>query len=335
MTFENGPATSIGALLENGDVVDFAAAPELPATMARFVALGQPGLDRAAELVAELSAAGKTVRGARLLAPIRPPNNVMCVGKNYLDHAGEFAGSGFDASQRQVVPDHPVVFTKARSSIAGPGQEIDVSADSTGTSDYEGEVAVVIGAGGVRIPAVEAWRHVYGYTIVNDLTVRALQKRHVQFFIGKSAATYCPMGPCLVTRDEIGDVSGLRVRTRVNGELRQDAPLADLIFPIPTLIETISAAVALEPGDVIATGTPAGVGLGFDPPRFLVPGDMVEISVDVSGALLVVPAALPNSATKVYEPGARPVTSSTAACAPGVRATSVPSATTLVPSRKR
>jgi 2-keto-4-pentenoate hydratase/2-oxohepta-3-ene-1,7-dioic acid hydratase in catechol pathway len=222
----------------------------------------------------------------RLLAPIRPPNNVMCIGKNYVEHAREFAGSGFDASSQQAVPAHPVVFTKARSSIVGPGDDIEVSADPTGTSDYEGELAVVIGRGGTGIRAEDAEQHVYGYTVVNDVTVRELQKRHVQFFLGKSAATYCPMGPHIVTRDEVPDVTACWVRTRVNGEERQAAPVADLIFTIPTLIEAISASVRLEPGDVIATGTPAGVGIGYDPPRYLVPGDVVEVSVDGIGALV-------------------------------------------------
>lgn len=276
VTFRGG----IGALLGNGDVVDFFADPALPRTMAEFVAQGPSALKRAAEIETVVPAGEVT-----LLAPILPPNNVMCVGKNYVDHAQEFAGSGFDASQKQALPDHPIIFTKARSSIIGPGEDIQVSADLTGTSDYEGELAVVIGVGGVRIPAAEAWSHVYGYTIVNDLTVRELQKRHVQFFVGKSAATYCPMGPCLVTRDEIEDVTTLWVRTSVNDEERQAAPLADLIFDIPTLIETISTTVALEPGDVIATGTPAGVGIGFDPPRYLQPGDRIEITVDGIGTL--------------------------------------------------
>ncbi|MEO3860522.1 fumarylacetoacetate hydrolase family protein [Acrocarpospora sp. B8E8] len=279
VTFDTG----IGALRENGDVIDFAADPTLPRTMLEFVAAGRPALDRAARLLA--SAPPIPADEVVLRAPIRPGNNIMCVGKNYLDHAKEFAGSGFDASQRQTVPDAPVVFTKALSSIVGPGEDVTVSADATGTSDYEGELAVVIGDGGSRIPAADAWRHVYGYTIVNDLTVRELQKRHVQFFIGKSAATYCPMGPYLVTSDEIADVTALWVRTRVNGELRQAAPVADLIFPIPTLIEAISTAVILEPGDVIATGTPSGVGIGFAPPRFLTPGDLVEVSVDGIGTL--------------------------------------------------
>jgi 2-keto-4-pentenoate hydratase/2-oxohepta-3-ene-1,7-dioic acid hydratase in catechol pathway len=241
--------------------------------MVDFVALGAEGLERAA--AAQASAPRVALDDVRLLAPIRPRNNVMCVGKNYHEHAREFAGSGFDASQKQTIPDAPVIFTKALSALVGPGDEVRVSDDRTATSDYEGELAVVLGADA----------NVYGYTIINDVTIRDLQKRHVQFFIGKSAATYCPMGPVLVTADEIGDVGVLRVQTRINGELRQDAPVKDLIFDIPCLIATISAAVRLEPGDVIATGTPAGVGLGFTPPRFLKPGDLMEVEIEGIGTL--------------------------------------------------
>ncbi|MEU6642766.1 fumarylacetoacetate hydrolase family protein [Saccharomonospora sp. NPDC046836] len=280
VTFRHDNRTGIGALRPDGAVIDFAADPGLPETMVEFVGQGKAALARAVEVTAALHAAEVT-----LLAPIRPRNNVMCVGKNYVDHATEFSGSGFDASQRQALPDQPIIFTKALSSVIGPGEDIDVSADRTATSDYEGELAVVIGAGGTRIAAEDAEDHVYGYTIVNDMTIRELQKRHVQFFVGKSAATYCPIGPCVVTRDEIEDVTALWVRTTVNGEQRQAAPVADLIFDIPTLIETISAAVALEPGDVIATGTPAGVGIGFDPPRYVRPGDRIEITVDGIGTL--------------------------------------------------
>lgn len=284
VTFRTPSGTSIGSMRDNGDVVDFAADPELPKTMVEFVAQGHSALERAAAL----HASGSAVPAAEvtLLAPIRPRNNIMCIGKNYTEHAREFAGSGFDASQTQAVPSHPIVFSKALSSIIGPGDDIDVSADDTGTSDYEGELGVVIGEGGIKISASDAWQHVYGYTVINDMTVRELQKRHVQFFIGKSAATYCPMGPLIVTRDEIDDVTTLWVRTRVNGEERQAAPLSDLIFSIPTLIEVISASVALEPGDVIATGTPAGVGIGFDPPRYVLPGDVIEVHVDGIGTLM-------------------------------------------------
>jgi 2-keto-4-pentenoate hydratase/2-oxohepta-3-ene-1,7-dioic acid hydratase in catechol pathway len=268
----------LGVLDEAGDVVDLG-----PGDMCDLVA---GWADRGAD-VAALAASGPSipVGEVRLLAPLRPRNNVMCVGKNYAEHAAEFAGSGFDASQRQVVPDAPVIFTKALSSMVGPGDDVDVSADATGTSDYEGELGVVIGRGGRGIAAADAWEHVFGYTIVNDLTVRELQKRHVQFFLGKSAATYCPTGPLLVTRDEVPDPTRLWVRTTVNGEQRQAAAVADLIFDIPTLVEAISRSVLLEPGDIIATGTPAGVGIGFDPPRYLVPGDVVEVSIDGLGVL--------------------------------------------------
>jgi 2-keto-4-pentenoate hydratase/2-oxohepta-3-ene-1,7-dioic acid hydratase in catechol pathway len=268
--------------LDGDQVVDFAADPSLPHEMTSFIALGRDGLDRAAALG---SGSRLPLGSVRLLPALRPPNNVMCVGKNYVEHAREFASSGFDASQQQHVPDHPVIFTKSLSSIVGPGDPVTVSADVTGTSDYEGELGVVIGTGGLGIDATDAFDHVYGYVVVNDLTVRELQKRHVQFFIGKSASTYCPIGPCVVTADEIADITASRVRTWVNGELRQDAPVSDLIFDIPRLISTLSSTVRLEPGDLIATGTPAGVGLGFDPPRFLSAGDEVTVTIDGVGTL--------------------------------------------------
>jgi len=283
VTFTHADRTQIGALVDD-EVVPFSADPDLPDTMVDLVAAGDEALKRAALLVE--SGERLPVGEVTLRAPLRPRNNVMCIGKNYRDHAAEFAGSGFDASQKQAVPDHPIVFTKALSSIVGPGDPVDVSSDATGTSDYEGELAVVIGRGGRGISANDAMEHVFGYTIVNDMTVRELQKRHVQFFLGKSAATYCPMGPALVTADEVDDVTALWVRTRVNGEERQAAPVSDLIFDIPTLIEAISSSVVLEPGDMIATGTPAGVGIGSTPPRYVRPGDVVEVSIDGLGTLV-------------------------------------------------
>ena len=280
VTYTHLDRIGIGALSDDG-VVAFRHDPTLPTDMVAFVALGADGLERAAQIVAD----PLPLEDVRLHAPIIPPNNVICVGKNYLEHAHEFSGSGFDASQEQAVPDHPVIFTKARSSIVGPGDTVVVSADLTRTSDYEGELGIVIGDGGIRIAGADAWGHVYGYTIVNDMTVRDLQKQHVQFFLGKSADTYCPIGPCLVTADEIDDITVARVRTWVDGELRQDAPVSDLIFDIPRLIESISLAVRLETGDLIATGTPAGVGLGFTPPRFVSPGQEVVVTIDGVGTL--------------------------------------------------
>ena len=282
ITFQTESGPAIG-LLDGEEIIPLDADPALPAAMVDFVVLGADGLERAAAL--QRTAARIPAAGVRLLAPIRPLNNVMCVGKNYHEHAREFAGSGFDASAKQTVPEAPVIFTKALSAIAGPGDDVRVSDDATATSDYEGELGVVLGPGGHKVSEADAHRHVYGYTIVNDVTIRDLQKRHVQFFIGKSAATYCPIGPVLVTADEVDDPGSLRVQTRINGELRQDAPVKDLIFDIPQLISSISTAVRLEAGDVIATGTPAGVGLGFTPPRFLAAGDVMDVTIDGIGTL--------------------------------------------------
>lgn len=284
VTYRQADAAPAIGVLDGGKVVPLAHDPELPLAMVDFVARGADGLAAADAVVT--SGPRVPLDEVRLLAPIRPRNNVMCVGKNYYDHAKEFAGSGFDASQKQVVPDEPVIFTKALSSLSNPGDDVRVSADPTNTSDYEGELGVVIGPGGHQIREADAFDHVYGYVIVNDFTIRDLQKQHIQFFIGKSAATYCPMGPMLVTADEVGNVGALRLQTRVNGELRQDVEVKNLIFDIPRLIAAISNAVLLEAGDVIATGTPVGVGLGFTPPKFLVPGDVVEVSIDGLGTLV-------------------------------------------------
>lgn len=221
----------------------------------------------------------------RLLAPIRPRKNVMAVGRNYRDHAAEFSASGFDASEKQVIPDDPVIFTKAPTSVIGPGEPIILANDPTGTTDYEGEMAVVIGSHAHKVSEDEALDHVFGWTIVNDVTARDLQKRHVQWFIGKSPDTFCPMGPWVVTVDELPVIEDSWMRTRVNGELRQEAPISALIFGVRRLISTLSEVMTLEPGDVIATGTGLGVGIGFDPPKYLQSGDVVEISIDGIGTL--------------------------------------------------
>jgi 2-keto-4-pentenoate hydratase/2-oxohepta-3-ene-1,7-dioic acid hydratase in catechol pathway len=221
----------------------------------------------------------------RLLAPLVPKKNIMAVGRNYRDHAREFSDSGFDASEKQMIPDDPVIFTKAPTSVIGPDDPIVLANDPTGTTDYEGEMAVVIGRTARNVAADDALDHVFGWTIVNDVTARALQKRHVQWFIGKSPDTFCPMGPSITTIDELPDIGASWLRTTVNGEPRQEAPISALIFDVPTLIATLSEVMTLEPGDVIATGTGLGVGIGFDPPRYLAPGDVVEVSIDGVGTL--------------------------------------------------
>ncbi|TCL05161.1 fumarylacetoacetate hydrolase family protein [Sodalis ligni] len=223
----------------------------------------------------------------QLLAPIpRPARNILCVGKNYHQHAVEFQASGFDASASENTPEFPVIFTKAPSSVIGPEMAIPAYLDYSESTDYEGELAVVIGRGGRNIAKADALTHVFGYTIVNDVTSRTLQQTHRQWFLGKSLDGYCPMGPAIVTADEIPAPEQLQLKTWVNGELRQHAGVADLIFDIPTLIETISRTMSLESGDIIATGTCAGVGIGFTPPRFLRHGDRVEIEIQPIGRLV-------------------------------------------------
>jgi 2-keto-4-pentenoate hydratase/2-oxohepta-3-ene-1,7-dioic acid hydratase in catechol pathway len=256
-----------------------------PAASVAMVA-GMPAGERRALFRGIGKAPVAPLKGSRLLAPIpRPARNIFCVGKNYHEHAREFANSGFDATAKEVVPEHPVVFTKQPTSVCGPGDRIPAHLDDTNSVDYEGELAVIIGAGGRGIPAAKAMDHVFGYTIVNDVTSRQLQQKHRQWAIGKGIDGFCPMGPAVVTADEIQDPGAMRLRTWVNGELRQDAPVKDLIFDIPTLIGTISRYITLEPGDIIATGTPAGVGIGFTPPRFLAKGDRVKIEISEIGVL--------------------------------------------------
>lgn len=221
-----------------------------------------------------------------LRAPVpRPRRNVFCVGKNYFEHAHEFAASGFDSSAAAgAVPDAPIVFSKLPECVIPSGAPIRIDPAVSTAVDYEAELAVIIGKGGRNIPAAEALDHVWGYTIVNDVTARDLQGRHKQWLLGKSQDTYCPMGPVAVTADEI-DLKATALRCWVNGELRQDAVTSQLIFDVPTLIATISTGITLIPGDIIATGTPAGVGIGFDPPRYLRAGDRVRIEISGIGSL--------------------------------------------------
>ena len=256
---------------------------DLPGTILDVIRGGPTMLERIAAAL-KTGAAQPLAEGSyRLLAPIpRPAKNIFCVGKNYVEHAKEFQDSGFDQSSGgQEVPDLPIVFTKAPTSVIGPGAEVIAAHDADGTLDYEGELGVVIGQGGRGISKQDAYAHVFGYTVINDITARKAQNAHKQWFLGKSCDTFCPMGPAIVTADELGEVTEMRLTTHVNGELRQDAVVRDLIFDIPTIIETISRAITLEPGDIIATGTPVGVALGFTPPKFLKPGD--EVAVEISG----------------------------------------------------
>ncbi|MES2787755.1 MAG: fumarylacetoacetate hydrolase family protein [Pseudomonadota bacterium] len=223
----------------------------------------------------------------KLTAPLpRPRRNIFCVGKNYYAHAREFAGSGFDSSAKSGgdIPAHPIIFTKVPECVVGPSDAIVIPKGVSDAIDYEVELAVVIGKGGKGIAAADAMDHVWGYTIINDVTARDWQARHQQWDMGKSFDTFCPMGPWLVSKDEC-DGNKVQVRCWVNGEIRQDANTADLIFNIPFLIETLSAGITLYPGDIIATGTPVGVGIGFKPPKYLVAGDVVKMEIEGIGVI--------------------------------------------------
>lgn len=212
------------------------------------------------------------------LSPIpRTPKNVICVGKNYHDHATEM---GDDAA-----PEKLMIFTKAPTAIAADEEALPIHAETTDTLDYEGELAVVISKEGRNIPTQLAYDHVFGYTIANDVTARDIQRAHGQFFLGKSLDGTCPMGPYLVTKDEIPNPNDLSLVTKVNDEVRQNGHTSDMIYKVEDIISEVSRFVTLEPGDVILTGTPAGVGKGMTPPAYLKEGDTVKISVEGIGTL--------------------------------------------------
>lgn len=228
----------------------------------------QPGLDPAS---------------VRLLAPIpKTPKNIFCIGRNYRSHAAEAARF---LGQPESIPEHPMIFTKPYTAIIDPDSAIRFEPEVTEQLDYEGELAVIIGKAGRNIPRAEAMEYVYGYTLMNDVTARDLQHQHKQYFKGKGLDTYAPLGPAVVPRDAVGDVTALRLQTFVNGELRQNDTISSLIFSIPELIQVISLGMTLEPGDIISTGTPAGVGVGFTPPRYLRDGDVVEVEIAEIGRL--------------------------------------------------
>ncbi|CAG7924690.1 unnamed protein product [Penicillium olsonii] len=241
----------------------------------QVVVVGEQGITTSGEQPLPLSS-------VKHLPPISG-RDVLAVGKNYVEHAREFNSSGYDASDKIDQPTHPVIFTKRATSIIGPEDPILLHSDFTSTADYEGEIGVILGKPGFQISEENALDHVWGYTIINDMTARERQRDHKQFFLGKSPDTFCPIGPVAVPKESLPQ--DLTIQTFVNEEKRQEANLSDLIFSVPNLIATISAGQTLQVGDVIATGTPAGVGFGFRPMRFLKTGDEISISVTGLGTL--------------------------------------------------
>lgn len=253
----------------------------LPDTMIDCISMGEAFYNKVVELtnLAKNEELYILIDDVKLLAPIpRPAKNIFCVGKNYAEHAIEM-GSADD------IPEHVMVFTKAPTTVIGPNEQILNHAEITNQLDYEGELAVIIGKRGIGIKREEALDYVFGYTIINDITARDLQSKHKQFFLGKSLDTTCPMGPWIVHTSSIKKPNQLNIETLVNKEVRQQSNTEHFIFPIEEVIEVLSKGMTLEPGDIIATGTPAGVGKGFKPPRFLNAGDLIEIEIESIGTL--------------------------------------------------
>ncbi|ODV03848.1 MAG: hydrolase [Rubrivivax sp. SCN 70-15] len=272
----------VGVVSADGlQVTAFALAPDA----ARRGAL--PLIEAAArgEPLPALEAAALPLAQVQLAAPIPlPRRNLWCVGRNYHAHARELATSVFKDNSASVV-EWPIVFTKAPETVIGPTDAVVLPGAAISEQiDYEAELTIVIGKGGKNIRRADWREHVFGYTIINDVTARDVQMRHQQWDMGKSFDTFCPMGPWIVTADEL-DATKTRVRCWVNGELRQDAHTQDLIFDLPTLVETVSRGITLHPGDLIATGSPAGVGMGFKPPKYLAAGDRVRIEIDGLGVI--------------------------------------------------
>jgi 2-keto-4-pentenoate hydratase/2-oxohepta-3-ene-1,7-dioic acid hydratase in catechol pathway len=256
----------------------------LPRTLLELIHLGPDAWARMAGLAAR--AEGATSYGAgevRWHSPIpRPAKNVFCVGRNYAEHVAEGARARGEAPK---LPKHVIFFTKAPTSVNGPFDDIAVDVSLTQQVDWEAELGVIIGTGGRDIGKADALRHVFGYTAINDVTARDLQNLHHQFFKGKTLDGFCPMGPVVVTADEFGDPQDKMVSCRVNGAVKQHQKTSAMIFPVDVIIESLSRGLTLEPGDVIATGTPEGAGFGRNPPEFLQDGDVMETEVEGIGVM--------------------------------------------------
>jgi acylpyruvate hydrolase len=217
----------------------------------------------------------RTLAELTMLAPVRCPHAIVCVGRNYLEHIRE---------GDSPIPPYPILFSKFANTLTGSGAAVPYPSISTAL-DYEGEVAAIIGRTASKVGAAEALEYIAGYTIMNDISARDLQEQDLQWIRGKSLDGFAPLGPVFVTKDSVADHTSLRIETRVNGEIRQDDTLASMMWGLPDLVEFITAGITLQPGDVIATGTPSGTGAGFKPPKYLQPGDKIEVAVSGIGVL--------------------------------------------------
>ena len=287
VTFVKNNKTNVGIIESNDTLIDLSFySPEIPNDLNQIIESNS--LEKIKNIKKNPKAESiVNSKDVKILAPIPVPRrNIICVGLNYHEHVKEFRNSGYDPNKNKTpIPDHPIIFTKATTSVIGPGDSIPSANDPTKSVDYEGELGLIVGMKSRNIKKSNAFNIIFGYTIINDVTSRDLQNLHKQWFLGKSLDGFCPMGPAIVTADEIADVTKLQIITKVNNEVRQDATVADMIFDIPTLIETITSIMTLVPGDIIATGTPVGVGIGFNPPKFIKAGDQVTINIPGLGEL--------------------------------------------------
>ena len=282
VTFATGREGRVGVLMEDSVLDIRSVDPESPSNMVALLSGGSRALERLRQMVRSAppdAPAWQPLASLRLLAPVPRPGKILCVGRNYADHVSEAAAAGLSPMEK------PSVFIKVPSAVIAPGQPI-VRPVTTEQLDYEGELAVVIGRHAKSVARDEALDYVAGYTIVNDVSARDLQfSKDVGISLGKNFDTALPMGPYLALADEVSDPGHLDVRTYVNGELRQHSNTHNLIFDIPHIIWYLAQQLTLEPGDVIATGTPAGVGFALKPPLWLQPGDVVRVEIEALGAL--------------------------------------------------
>jgi 2-keto-4-pentenoate hydratase/2-oxohepta-3-ene-1,7-dioic acid hydratase in catechol pathway len=278
VTYRHEGVERIGAVRDEA-IVDLS---EVAPSMLELIAGGPALLARARAITASAEAA-VPLEAVSLLAPIpRPRKNIICLGMNYAAHAIEsLRAKGLP----EKLPEYPVFFSKAPTAVNHPGAVVPLMPDVSTQRDWEVELAVVIGVGGKHISRERALSHVFGYTILNDVSARDLQTRHQQFFYSKSLDGSAPMGPWIVTADEIPNPHNLRLRLRLNGVTMQDASTSDMIFDIPACIATFSHGITLEPGDIFATGTPSGVGMGMSPQRWLQAGDVMECEIERIGVL--------------------------------------------------
>ena len=278
VTFDTGNSPRIGIWLEaQKAILDLSLArPGLPRTMIAFLEAGEPALQQVrAALASPLPAALIPLVQVVLLAPIPRPGKLLCMGHNYIDHTAASAGE---------LPEFPNLFLKASSCVIGPGSPV-VLTGASREVDYEGEFCFVIGKRASRVNQAQAMEYVAGYTLLNDVSARDYARRVSQWMLGKSFDTFAPLGPALVTKDEVPDPQKLELVMKINGEERQHSNTRHTIFSIPFLIEFISQALTLDPGDVVSTGTPSGSGAGRKPPIYLQPGDEMRLEVERIGEL--------------------------------------------------